>query len=205
MRYRNATATANRALVPLRIGLHIGEIFFEDGKVFGDGVNVASRIQSLGVANSVLLSSEINNKLKNQPEFKTVAIGRFQFKNVDEPMEVFALANEGFIVPDKKKMDGKLQEKKQAGRKWIFALTPILFLLGAFLLYRNLVHVSGFSEGEKRLPFCHLENAGGMDTEVYISDGITQDIIKNLSKISSLQKVIGWFSVMEVSRRRIRP
>ena len=182
-------------LVPLRIGLHIGEIFFEDGKVFGDGVNVASRIQSLGVANSILLSSEINNKLKNQPEFNTVPVGRFQFKNVDEPMEVFALANEGFVVPDKKKMDGKLQEKKHAGRKWAFALAPIVLLTAAFILYRNLAHVSGFSEGEKTIAVLPFENAGGMDTEVYISDGITQDIIKNLSKISSLQKVIGWFSV----------
>src|ERR1700730_8307667 len=39
--------------VPLRIGLHVGEMFFEDGKVFGDGVNVASRIQSLGTANCI--------------------------------------------------------------------------------------------------------------------------------------------------------
>jgi len=42
------------------------------------------------------------------------------------------------------------------------------------------------------LPF---ENVGGPDSEEYISDGITQDIINNLSKISFLQKVIGWFSV----------
>jgi adenylate cyclase len=182
-------------VVPLRIGLHIGEIFFEDGKVFGDGVNVASRIQSLGIANSILFSSEINNKLKNQPEFKSVPIGRFQFKNVDEPMEVFALANEGFVVPDKKKMEGKLQDKKPAGRKWFLAMASLILLTAAFFLYRNMVHVTGFSEGEKTIAVLPFENAGGMDTEVYISDGITQDIIKNLSKISSLQKVIGWFSV----------
>ena len=99
--------------VPLRIGLHIGEIFFEEGKPFGDGVNVASRIQSLGIANSILISAEINNKLKNQPEFKTVSLGRFYFKNVDEPIEVFALANEGLTVPDKNKLEGKLREKKR--------------------------------------------------------------------------------------------
>ena len=55
--------------VPLRIGLHVGEIFFEDGKVFGDGVNIASRVQSLGIANSILFSSEISSKIKNQQEF----------------------------------------------------------------------------------------------------------------------------------------
>ena len=122
-------------------------------------------------------------------------IGRFLFKNVDEPMEVFALANEGFIVPDKKKMEGKLQEKKTGGRRWILALATLIFLTGAFFLYRNLNRVTGFSEGEKTIAVLPFENAGGLDSEVYISDGITQDIIKNLSKISSLQKVIGWFSV----------
>src|ERR1700685_3411317 len=45
--------------VPLRIGLHIGEVFFEDGKALGDGVNIASRIQSLGQANTILFSKEI--------------------------------------------------------------------------------------------------------------------------------------------------
>ena len=123
--------------VPLRIGLHIGELFIEGDKIFGDGVNIASRIQSLGVANSILFSSEINSKLKNQQEFKTVSLGRFHFKNVDEPMEVFALANEGFIVPDKKKIEGKLHEKSRSGKKgylllllfccWRYRLFSILF------------------------------------------------------------------------------
>jgi class 3 adenylate cyclase len=43
-------------VIPLRIGIHIGEIFFEDKRVMGDGVNLASRIQSLGEAGSVLFS-----------------------------------------------------------------------------------------------------------------------------------------------------
>jgi adenylate cyclase len=181
--------------VPLRIGLHIGEMFFEDGKVFGDGVNVASRIQSLGISNSILFSSEINNKLKNQPEFKTVSVGRFHFKNVDEPIEVFALSNEGFMVPDRKKMEGKLQEKKSAGRKWIFPVAILLLLAVSYLIYENVFHVSRFTEGDKTIAVLPFENVGIRDTEEYISDGITQDIIKNLSKISSLNKVIGWFSV----------
>ena len=182
--------------VPLRIGLHVGEIFFEDGKVFGDAVNVASRIQSLGVGNSILFSSEINSKLKNQQEFKNVTLGWFEFKNVDDPMEVFALANEGLIVPRKEEMSGKLKEnqKKSGRRKWIIAAATILLLTALLLTYEVYFHSSGFS-GEKTLAVLPFENTGEPDSEEYISDGITQDIINNLSKISSLQKVIGWFSV----------
>ena len=50
--------------VPLRIGLHIGEVFFEDAKALGDGVNVASRVQSLGQANTILISEEFRDKIK---------------------------------------------------------------------------------------------------------------------------------------------
>ena len=182
--------------VPLRIGLHIGEIFFEEGKVFGDGVNVASRIQSLGIANSILFSSEINSKLKNQQEFKSISVGRFHFKNVDEPMEVFALANEGLVVPKKEEMSGKLKEvqKKSTSRKLLEAAAILILLLAFFLAYKKFSSATGF-KGEKTIAVLPFENTGTDNSEEYISDGITQDIINNLSKISSLQKVIGWFSV----------
>jgi class 3 adenylate cyclase len=68
--------------VPLRIGLHIGEIFFEGGKALGDGVNIASRIQSLGEANTILFSKEISDKVRNHPEFKSFSLLHFDFKNV---------------------------------------------------------------------------------------------------------------------------
>ncbi len=97
--------------VPLRVGLHIGEIFYEEGKILGDGVNVASRIQSLGTGNSILFSGEIHDKIKNNPNFKSVSIGNYKFKNVEKAIEVFALANEGLIVPDRKNMEGKLKKK----------------------------------------------------------------------------------------------
>jgi len=123
--------------VPLRIGLHVGEIFFEDGKVFGDGVNVASRIQSLGIANSILFSSEINSKLKNQHEFRIICVGRFHFKNVDEPMDIFALANEGLIVPRKEEMSGKLKEiqKKTVSKKWLALISIFILVAAVFFIY----------------------------------------------------------------------
>jgi TolB-like protein/Flp pilus assembly protein TadD len=125
--------------VPLRIGLHVGELFFEEGKVMGDGVNVASRIQSLGQANTILFSGEINNKIKNHPEFKSVSLGKFEFKNVDDPVEVFALANEGFVVPKKEEMGGKLkkQNKKVSQRFLMLFAGIVLLLIAAVFVYIN--------------------------------------------------------------------
>ena len=76
----------------------------------GDSVNIASRIQSLGIANSILFSSERSYcKLKNQQEYKCVSLGRFEFKNVDEPMEMFALSNEGLAVPRKEELSWQVE------------------------------------------------------------------------------------------------
>ncbi len=189
--------------VPLRIGLHVGEIFFENGKVFGDGVNVASRVQSLGIANSILFSPVVKNEIKNQQEFKCVSVGKFQFKNVDEPMEVFALTNEGLAVPKKEELTGKLKEieKKSAIKKWIIAAVAVTFLFVSYFVYQHFFHTTGFS-GEKTIAVLPFENISVSDSQEYISDGITQDIINNLSKISELQKVIAWFSVRGFKKTR---
>ena len=149
----------NQPKVPLRIGLHVGEVIFEGGKVMGDSVNIASRIQSLGQANTILFSKEVFDKLRNQPEYNCVSLGQFEFKNVDEPMEIFALAKEGLVVPRKEEMSGKLKEiqKKSSAVKWIIAVISLLLLAASFFIYRNLSREKGFQEVIKQLQFYHLK------------------------------------------------
>ena len=181
--------------VPLRVGLHVGEMFFEEGKVFGDGVNVASRIQSLGTANCILFSSEVNNKLRNQHEFSTTSIGKFQFKNVDEQIEVFAICNEGFSLPDKKQMEGKLKEKKSSGS--IFKLLAIILFAsaGSFFLFRHYFIKSVFTGKEKSIAVLPFEAISSAKENDYVNDGFTIDIIDKLSKLSGLTEVPGWARV----------
>jgi adenylate cyclase len=170
--------------VPLRIGLHVGEILLEDGKAFGDGVNIASRIQSLGVANSILFSSEIKSKIKNQEDLNSVSLGRFHFKNVDEEEEVFALSSPGLVIPDKKNMQGKLQEKKNLRKKLLIAGAIILIGVISFLAYNKFSRSAGFT-GEKSIAVLPFDQSGATNLEEYLSDGITQDVINNLSKITA--------------------
>src|SRR6476646_5282754 len=188
--------------VPLRIGIHVGELFFEENKVMGDSVNVASRIQSLGQANTILFSKEVFDKLKNQPEYKSVSLGKFEFKNVDEPLEVFALSNEGLAVPRKEELTGKLKEieKKSLRKKLTIASAGLIILAAGFFIYQNFFRTANLSAVEKSIAVLPFENVAVSDSEEYISDGITQGIINNLSKISSLQKVIGWFSVKSLKK-----
>jgi TolB-like protein/class 3 adenylate cyclase/AraC-like DNA-binding protein/Tfp pilus assembly protein PilF len=100
--------------LPLRIGLHIGDIVFDQTEVYGDGVNVASRIESLGVAGSVLISASLNEELKNQESISTVSLGSFEFKNVTAPTEVFAISNPGLVLPQSSDLNGKLGKSRKS-------------------------------------------------------------------------------------------
>ena len=93
--------------VPLRIGLHLGDIVFDNTEVYGDGVNFASRIESLGTAGTILLSEKINDELKNHTTISTTSLGHFELKNIDKPAEVFAITNKGIKVPSSSDLKSK--------------------------------------------------------------------------------------------------
>lgn len=85
--------------VPLRIGLHTGDIVYSQTEVYGDGVNIASRIENLAIAGSILLSGKLNQELINQTGTKTHLLGIFRFKNVHQPLEIFAVSHPDIVVP----------------------------------------------------------------------------------------------------------
>lgn len=85
--------------IPIRIGIHTGDIVYEENEIYGDGVNVSARLQSLSVPGGVLISEKVYDEIKNHPEIITTPMGSFELKNVKKPVEVFAVANEGLTVP----------------------------------------------------------------------------------------------------------
>lgn len=95
--------------VPVRIGLHVGDIILNENHVFGDGVNLASRIESLSVPGAVLMSDRVKDEINNHPEFQTVSIGTYQLKNVDRHVEVFALRHDGIVKPEAQNAEGKAE------------------------------------------------------------------------------------------------
>jgi TolB-like protein/tetratricopeptide (TPR) repeat protein len=175
--------------VPVRIGIHIGEVFYENGKALGDGINVTSRIQSLGQANTIFFSAEIQDKIKNNAEFKSISLGIFEFKDVDRPLEVFALANEGLFVPKKSRLGGKLTKKNILKRNVILILSIILIILSAFLVYRN-YSLKKISITNKSIAILSFVDLSPNHDQEYLGDGIAEAIITSLSHIKDF-KVIG--------------
>ncbi len=93
--------------VPLRIGIHSGDVVYDDEGVYGDGVNIASRIENIAVSGSVLISDKINDELKNQTEVSTKSLGTYELKNVKSPVSIYAVNSHGIIVPTAQQISGK--------------------------------------------------------------------------------------------------
>ena len=104
----------NGNIVPLRIGVHLGDIVFEQDDVYGDGVNLASRIETLGIPGSILISDKLKFAVKSQPTIETQSLGHFEFKNIQDPVEVFAISNNGIKIPKRSDLKGKLKENKKS-------------------------------------------------------------------------------------------
>ena len=101
--------------VNLRIGIHIGDVVKdEDGAIYGNGVNVASRIESMAISGAVLVSGKLHDDIKNHTIISSKKLGVFELKNVEQPVEIFAIANDDLNVPTVREMTGKGNIKQRS-------------------------------------------------------------------------------------------
>lgn len=140
--------------VPLRIGIHTGDIIYSDTEAIGDGVNVASRVESVAVPGSVMISSKVYDYIKNQKEIPAQSMGMFNFKNVEKPLEVYALGLEGLVVPNPSSLSGKFEnreantDKKTSPQAEGLKNYKIPLIIGAvFLLGLTIWGISGIGSG----------------------------------------------------------
>lgn len=189
--------------MPVRIGIHTGDIIFTIDDIIGDGVNVASRIESLAIAGSIFVSEKVFDEIKNKPGIETVSVGEFEFKNIDRPIEVFAVANDGLEVPEKGQiLNGKLKVKKEqgGGQAWLKdrAMTWIVVALAVivvvYLFYNSELFKSQTSSvdpgiSEKSIAVLPFINDSDDSTNIYIINGMMEAILNNLQKIKDLRVI----------------
>jgi len=94
-------------IVPLRIGIHTGDVMVDGDHVYGDGVNVASRIESFAVPGSIFISGKVYDDIKNQKDIQAVSLGKYALKNVKDQVELFAISNTGIQIPEMHSLEGK--------------------------------------------------------------------------------------------------
>ncbi|TMI86106.1 MAG: tetratricopeptide repeat protein [Bacteroidetes bacterium] len=141
-------------IVPLRIGIHTGDVMVDGDHVYGDGVNVASRIESFAVPGSIFISGKVYDDIKNQKDIQAVSLGKYALKNVKEQVELFAISNVGIQIPEMHSLEGK----------------------GERILQKSILV----------LPFVNMSTDAEQD---YFSDGLTEELITNLSRLKEIRVI----------------
>lgn len=96
--------------VDLRIGIHTGDVSIEDEAIYGDGVNLASRIESLAVPGSILVSEKVFDEIRNQEDLSACEMGYFELKNIERAVRIFAIENKSLVVPTRDALKGKTKQ-----------------------------------------------------------------------------------------------
>ena len=109
----------------VRVGIHIGDIVFDNNDVYGDGVNVASRLESLAPAGGVLISKNVYDELLNKDDFDGVPLGLQSLKGVGRLVEVYAIKDEYVVMP--KIGDYKLTEVEKHNDEEVPSIAIIPF------------------------------------------------------------------------------
>ena len=115
-------------VVPLRIGIHTGDVIFENDNIYGDGVNVASRLESFAVPGSIFISGKVYDDIKNQPDIQTSSLGFYHFKNVKDDVEIFCISNPGLVVPSTDYLHGKGEKSYPKHAEKSIAVLPFVNL-----------------------------------------------------------------------------
>ena len=82
----------------LRIGIHQGDIFIKDGDVFGDDVNIASRVESFAPEGGIAISSKISNDISGVKDIKVIFMGHKKMKGVGQDIKVYCINHHGLNV-----------------------------------------------------------------------------------------------------------
>ncbi len=191
LRFINAQLPENKRM-DFRIGVNLGDVVEENGRIYGDGVNIAARIQTLAEPGGICLSRTAYDQVKSKLNFGYEYIGEHNLKNISEPVRVYR------VLTGTKTAGKVIGEKRYLGniaRKTALAVIVILFLAAAgsigYIMYSRLsskteqapIDRLAYSLPDKStiavLPFVNLSGSKDQD---YFSDGLTEEIIAGLSR-----------------------
>ena len=192
----------------LRIGIHEGEITEKDGDVFGDDVNVASRIEPFSAPGGISISGKVQQNISSLPEYKTEYLGQPNFKGVSQKVEVYCLVSHALPKPKLDKINAKLDtgNNKSLFKRIVFPVTGFIFTLigGIIWFILPLLSFSSANENEnyeKRIAVLYFENRGETE-DLYFADGLTEEIISRLSRVRDLS-VVSKFDIAEFKGKNI--
>ncbi|MFC2123810.1 adenylate/guanylate cyclase domain-containing protein [Bacteroidota bacterium] len=177
--------------IPLKCGVHLGEMVMAGEDLLGDGVNIASRLQDISAEGCITISGKVYSDIKNKAGINTKYIGEKKLKGVDDPVKVYEVLCE---EDNQKPVDDNPVKSKS--RLMYYIIAGIVVVIVAFLIWQFLPtkeqEITPIAEESETvevdrsiavLPFTNMSNDPEQE---YFSDGMTEEILTHLFKIGDL-------------------
>src|SRR6202040_1033509 len=191
---RNHDVSAVRR-IELKIGIHIGDVVHREGDVYGDGVNIASRIEALAGAGGICVSMDVERQIRNALEARFEKFGTADLKNISLPMDLFRI-----VLPWEKGAESPAKRTSKKSPLLVpAAILVILALLAGWwgmqrssknqqsLVAAQALPVAPASAADPKsvavLPFVNLSDDKGSE---YFSDGVSEELLTVLQKIPGM-------------------
>ena len=188
---RNAGVAPDKR-IEFRIGIHLGDVVEEsDGDLMGDGVNIASRLESVAKPGAICLSEQAYWQVKGRIDLKVADLGPVSLKNIAEPMRAYSL-EVGQSTEAKPAPATSAGAVKALASKWRFGSAPLAAAIAALFLLAAAGGWSILGGGRLTKPAqaAHLSvvvlpftNLSGDPAQDYFADGITENLTTELSRI----------------------
>lgn len=170
----------------IRIGIHIGDVIFREGDIFGDGVNVASRIERLAEPGGICVSGSVYENIRNQTDIRSFYLGDKILKNVTEPIKVYALTANGLPAP----LMSKLKPDKPLGsysRKYAPLVLLVVFCSMTLLMFFNLKPALKKTAQVSNEAVPAIQTSPDKDNSIIIEVS-NEDRKRNINKILELEQ-----------------
>jgi adenylate cyclase len=192
---RNADLPAERRM-EFRIGVHLGDIRVEGDRIYGDGVNIAARLEGLAEAGGICISGAVREQVHHKLDLSYEDLGEQEIKNIPDPVHVYRLSLAS--VPSD---TPRASVKKRQPLRAVFAVAAVLVLLvGAGialtwpLALGLIIDVAGLSGPATNPPLpdkpsivvLPFANMSGDPKQEYFSDGMTEELTNDLAQIPEL-------------------
>jgi adenylate cyclase len=174
----------------LRIGVHVGDVATtEDGDVYGDGVNVASRITAAADPGEVWVSEDVRRQLRQRPELRFAPRGEHALKGLRTPLELHAVGIGEAAATTARERTRPKRARVPSLQRRALALMGIGALLAMVLIGGSQFLGRGGEVAEASIAVLPFENLSDDAENEYFSDGVTDDILTALSKIGDIRVI----------------
>jgi adenylate cyclase len=198
--------------IQFRIGINIGDIVIDEGDIFGDGVNIAARLEGLAEPGGICVHRDVRSQVRNRLPLVFEDMGEVEVKNIARPLRVYSIA---LATTAPVRAPAKARPKRGIGNLPITlaGLAAVILVAGGFLLWSDWNPLRRATQTDQRAPLTTdkptiavlpFANMSSESEQQYFADGLTEDLTTRLSSVSGLF-VIARSSVVGYAGKTAKP